>query len=235
MEFADGAADERVEITRTVRAYERLIAGETDLIFAAQPSPAQRQRAAERGVELDLTPVAREAFVFIVRPDNPVRGLTLEQIRAIYSGRTTDWRELGGAPGRIIAFQRPADSGSQTVMQARVMQGKPMSAPLAEERVRGMGGLVRQVAAYRDTAQSIGYTFRYYATQMHGDVTLRLLAIDGVEPRIDTIRDGSYPLTVDVYMVTRQDPPAPVRQLMAWFLSPRGQRLIEDVGCVPLK
>ncbi|MDO5652615.1 MAG: substrate-binding domain-containing protein [Brachymonas sp.] len=232
--YTEAAADARVQVSKTPQAYERLIKGETDLIFVAQASPDQMRLAAERGVKLVFTPMAKEAFVFLTQSDNPVQSLTLSQIQAIYSGQISRWNEVGGADARIIAFQRPPNSGSQTVMEAKVMQGKPMVYPLEEELQEGMGGLVRQVAAYRNTAQSLGYSFRYYTTQMKGNTPVRLLAIDGVEPTPENIRSGRYPLTVDVYMVTRENPPQPVRELVDWFLGAQGQQLIGNVGYIPL-
>lgn len=233
--YSEEAANKRVQVSRTPDAYQRLIKGQADLIFVAQASHAQQQRAADAGVALSFTPVAKEAFVFLVSPDNPVQSLSLAQIRAIYAGQVTRWSEVGGPDARIVAYQRPADSGSQTVMTAKVMQGTPMVTPLEEEVAQGMGGLVRQVAAYRNAARSLGYSFRYYATQMKADEPVRLLAIDGVAPTPENIRAGRYPLTVDVFMVTRQNPPPNAQRLMDWFLSDAGQKLIADVGYVPLR
>ncbi|MDO5624227.1 MAG: PstS family phosphate ABC transporter substrate-binding protein [Pseudomonadota bacterium] len=233
--YSEEAARRRVEVSRTPEAYQRLIDGQADLIFVAQASPAQQQRAADAGVALRFTPVAKEAFVFLVSPDNPVHSLSLAQIRAIYSGQITRWSAVGGPDARIVAYQRPADSGSQTVMLAQVMQGAPMAQPLDEELAVGMGGLVRKVAAYRNAAPSLGYSFRYYATQMKADDPVRLLAVDGVAPTPENIRTGRYPLTVDVFMVTRQNPPPNVQRLMDWFLGDAGQKLVADVGYVPLR
>lgn len=95
-----------------------------------------------------------------------------------------------------------------------------------------MGGLVRRVANYQNVTNALGYSFRYYASQMDNNERLRLLAINGVAPTVETIRNGSYPFTVDVYMVTTDKSSANTQALIDWFLSPQGQKLVEDVGYV---
>ena len=223
-----------VTSTRTPQAYQDLIDGEVDLIFAAEPSAEQKKAAADKGVTLTLHPFSREAFVFVASQDNPVTGLTVEQIRGIYSGKINSWREVGGKDERIIPFQRPGNSGSQTVMLSKVMQGLEMRKPLETERASGMGGLVRRVANYQNVSNALGYSFRYYASQMDKNEKLRLLAINGIAPTVENIRNGSYPFTVDVYMVTTGKPSANTQKLIDWFLSPQGQKLVEDVGYVAI-
>ncbi len=223
-----------VDSYRTPYAYEELIKGNVDMIFVLEPSASQRRQAEEHGVSLAMRPFAREAFVFVTHKDNPVSGLAAEQVRAIYSGRINGWSEVGGPDERIFPYQRSEDSGSQTTMLATVMKGKTMRKPLEAEVDEGMYGLIRRIANYQNRANSLGYTFLYYTTQMKRADDLRLLAIDGVEPTVENIRNGSYPFTVDVYMVTTGKPSANTQALIDWFLSPQGQKLVEDVGYVAM-
>ena len=221
-------------LSRTPEAYNNIIADKADIIFVAQPSAGQKKRAREAGVALTYTPFAREAFVFITHVDNPVNSLTQQQVRDIFSGRITNWDSVGGQNRDIEVWQRPADSGSQTTMLAKVMKDTPMLPPQETEVAGGMGGVIRQVAEYQNTKSAIGYTFRYYATKMNTNKDIKLLAIDGITPTVGNIRNGLYPYTVDVYMVTRQDPNAKTQQIVDWFLSPQGQALVKDVGYSPL-
>jgi phosphate transport system substrate-binding protein len=232
--YTEDAARAAVTSSRTSAAYERLIEGKVDAIFVAQASEKHRKLAGERGVQLQSTPIAREAFVFLASDANPVRSLRAEQLRAIYAGRIVNWREVGGADLPIVAYQRPENSGSQTVMLARVMQGEPMRRAMQEEVAQGMGGLVRRVAAYRNAPQSLGYSFRYFATSMHGAKGVRLLAVDGVEPTPANIANGTYPFTVDLFMVTASHSRPATERLRAWLLAPEGQQLIANVGYLPL-
>ena len=142
---------------------------------------------------------------------------------------------MGGPDEKIVAFQRPKDSGSQTVMQSKVMEGITMREPLREERAQSMGGLMRQVASYRNSQNALGYSFRYYSTQMERDAKVRLLQVNGIAPTTENIRNGTYPFTVKVYMATAGKPTLATQKLMDWFVSPQAQQLIADVGYVPLR
>lgn len=220
--------------TRTPEAYKSLIGGDIDLIFAAQPSEQQKQLAADNGLTLTMVPFAREAFVFIAHKDNPITNLSVEQIRSIYAGKINNWQEVGGPDRRIIPFQRPEGSGSQTTMLAKVMQNTAIRQPLESEMAQGMGGIIRQVANYQNTPDSLGYSFRYYASKMNQNENLQLLSVNGIAPTVENIRNGSYPFSVSVYMVTARQPTPNTQKLMDWFLSPQGQKLVEDVGYVPV-
>ncbi len=214
-------------------AYERLISGQADILFTAGPSERQLADATARGVELVLTPIGREAFVFFVNPANPVDGLTLEQIRGIYSGRITGWSEVGGRWMTIQAFQRNPGSGSQTMLE-RIMGGTPLMSPPYEKEVVGMmGGMLDEVMDYRNASNALGFSFLYFVTQMHADVELKLLAVDGVYPSPATIADGAYPLVGDFYMVTAGPPAGNAAQLIEWAQSAEGRELIAKTGYVP--
>ncbi|MGV8907604.1 MAG: PstS family phosphate ABC transporter substrate-binding protein [Propionicimonas sp.] len=224
--------DEYVPCSTTAVAYDRLIAGQVDAVFAAQPSKGQMAKAKAGGVELKATPIGREAFVFFVNTDNPVSNLTLDQVRDIYSKRITNWNQVGGKDEAIIAFQRPDDSGSQTAILAMVMKDQGIAQPLREERISGMGGIMNEVAGYRDLTGAIGYSFRWYATVMNPNPRIRLVAIGGVEPTAANIRNGSYPLIAELNIVTAGSTNPNVAKLIDWTVSPEGQALIEKTGYV---
>ena len=225
---------EYLENSRTPDAYNRIVKGDADIIFVAQPSGGQKKRAEESGVTLLYTPFAREAFVFIVNADNPVNSLTEQQVRDIFSGAITNWHTVGGNDQEIQTWQRPEDSGSQTVMQSQVMKNVRMISPQETEVASVMEGMIKVVAEYRNTNNAIGYTFRYYATQMNADKNIKLLAINGIAPTAENIRNGKYPYIVDAFMVTRENTTSETQKLVEWFLTPQGQSLVEDVEYVPL-
>lgn len=231
-----------VTCTGTNDAYERLLTGETDMIFVAGPSDAQLARAAELGMELHMTPIGREAFVFFVNHENPVEGLTVEQIQGIYSGNITRWSDVGGRRQSIRAFQRAEDSGSQTALQ-RLMGDIPLMEPKKEDRIAGMGGIIRQVASYRNYKNALGFSFRFYCTEMVANGDIRLLALNGVMPTKESIRDGSYPVSSSFYAVTAAPVGAPAPQerdetmkaFVDWILSEEGQQVVENSGYVSVK
>ncbi len=228
-----------MKCTGTTWAYENLIQGEADLIFCAGPSQAQMEAAEAAGVQLHLTPIGREAFVFFVNAKNPVTGLTVEQIQRIYTGEITNWQDVGGKRQKILAYQRDEGSGSQTALQ-RVMAGLPLMEPDTEERIGGMGGIIEKVATYRNFDGALGFTFRFYSNEMVGNNQIRLLALNGVEPTKATIRDGSYPISSYFYAVTASPigEPAPeesnplLKAFLDWCLSEQGQWIVEEVGYV---
>jgi phosphate transport system substrate-binding protein len=221
-----------VDSNKTSRAYERLFRGEADLIFVAQPSAQQSAAAREAGIELRLIPIAREAFVFFVPEGNPVKGLTQDQIRRIYTRQVWRWREVGGPDLAIHPFQRPEGSGSQTALLKLVMGDQTPAPPQMEEYAEGMGEIMRRVAGYRDMPGAIGFSFRYFATTMNAQAGLRLLEIDGIAPTRENIRNGTYPYTTDLYIATVGSLNPRVAALIDWFRGPQGQKLIEDTGYV---
>lgn len=222
-----------VMVNTTPEAYKNLIEGRADIIFVAAPSEGQKAAARKQGKELKFTPIGREAFVFFVNASNPVSGLTTEQIRGIYSGEITRWGEVGGGDGSIRAFQRPEDSGSQTML-VRVMDGRELAKPPEENVASGMGGIISRTADYRNYKNALGYSFLFYATEMVRNGNIRLLDIDGVRPERTTIASGEYPFAAEFYAVTAGSDNPNVEKLIEWILSPQGQYLVEQTGYTPV-
>ncbi|QFG00488.1 hypothetical protein PB01_17695 [Psychrobacillus glaciei] len=225
--------DSEVMVNTTPDAYSNLFNGKVDMIFAAAPSEAQKKTAEQKDLDLKMTPIGREAFVFFVNQKNPIDGLAIEQIKAIYSGRVTNWKEVGGKDNAIRAFQRPADSGSQTALEHLMRTTPIMDAPL-EDVATGMGGIINEVSKYKNYNNAIGYTFRFYSTEMVKNNQIKLLEIEGVAPTKETIRSGTYPITAEFYIVTAGTENPNVEKLIEWVLSPQGQGLVEKVGYVPI-
>ena len=227
---------EIVCFTNTVQAFRQLITEDSpgkypvDLFFGARPSKSQLEDAESAGVELEITPIGREAFVFFVEPDNPVTNLTSEQIRKIYSGEITNWKEVGGKNQKILAFQRPHNSGSQTMMEY-FMGDTPLKDPETYEVANAMGGVVEQVAQYANERGAFGYSFRYFVEDLMQENNVRVIAVDGVQPTLENIKNGSYPLTTGLCLITRENDTNPnVQKMIDFMLSPDGQEIIERTG-----
>lgn len=235
--YSQSAYGGEAMFTNTVKAYEGIIAGERDVIFCAAASKKQLEAARSAGAELVLTPIGKEAFVFVAAKSNPVDGLSVRQLRNIYSGKTARWSTLGWREGgRIIAFQRPEGSGSQTGL-LQVMKGLPVQAPqpLPYASLIGSNSLMRQITVeWRGVRPALGYTYRFFGTTMNPNPEAKLLKVDGVYPSVENIRNGSYPFTVSFYAVTNGAPRGNTARLIDWLLSPQGHRLIEKTGYVPL-
>ena len=229
--YGEEEEDPLVTCTKTNRAYERLIEGAADVIFCAGPSEEQLWAAAAAGVELELTPFGAEAFVFTVNADNPLENITTEQIRGVYSGAIADWSALGvDGLGEIVAYQRPKNSGSQTALE-KLMGDVELMTPPQQLVTDGMEDILENIE-YRNLPNAIGYSFRFYCTEMVGS-GVRLLSIDGVEPTVENIRSGAYPHVTTLYAVTRKGEDNPnVQILLDWLVSDQGQRLVEACGYV---
>ncbi len=223
--------------TKTHSAYINLIDRKTDLIFVTYPSIDEFKYAADSGVEMEIVPIVSEAFVFLTHKNNPVESLTLKQIQEIYTGKITNWKEVGGPDLPIIAYQRPVNSGSQTGFLDLVMKGLTPMNPPTEWVMAGMGDLIEAVANYQNQPDSIGYSYYYFVVDMWGNENVRLMKVDNVYPSNSTITSKQYPITTNYYAVFRKSEPADsnVRKVVNWILSDAGQKLAEDFGYVKVR
>jgi len=228
--------DEGMAFNKTPAAYDNLIAGTKDLILVTYPSQEEFAAAAAAGIEMEVVPVVKDALVFLANTANPVTGLTRQQIQDIYTGKVTDWGQVGGSPGTIIPYQRPVGAGSQTLFLKLAMDTvTPMDAP-TKLRPAEMFGLVDAIAAPENGPNALGYSVFYYATQMYLKDTAKLIAVDGVMPSAQTVSDGTYPYGTFYYAVFRKDTPAdsPVRAFVDWLLGDDAQKLAARAAYVPM-
>ncbi len=223
------------EYNNTVGGYKLLSEKNTDIFFGAYPSEEQIADAEENGTTFQYTPIGSEAFVFFVHKDNPIDSLTTEQIQKIYSGEITNWKELGGKNEKIAAFQRNEGSGSQSMLK-RFMGDIPIMEAPTEQVNDLMAGIVEQVANYKSKSGSIGFSFRYYMEGIIQNPDIKLLAVDGVAPTIENIKNGSYPIVAPLYAVTYEgNDNENVQKLIDWVLSDEGQYIIEQTGYAGIK
>ena len=226
---------ETLMCTTTTYAYESLMNAQSDIIFVAAPSAAQLEKAESMGLEFEMTPIGREAFVFFVNSQNTVEELSLEQIRGIYSGKITKWSEVGGDLGKIRAFQRDEGSGSQSALQ-RLMGEVPLMEAPTEHVVGGMSGIIEKTSDYRNYKNAIGYSFRFYSTEMVKNDSIKLLRIEGVYPDAANIENGTYPITNSFYAVTVKGRVSEnTKKLLEWICGEQGQYIVEQTGYVPNK
>lgn len=225
-----------VKHNTTHNAYLSLIEGSADIIFVTEPSKEELKLAEDANVELEIIPVVKEGFVFIVNTANTVKSLDAKEIKDIYQGKITSWKEVGGKDIDIIPYQRDSNSGSQTLMEQIVMKGLTiMDAP--KNVVMDMAGLIDRVAKYDNAENALGYSVYYYAKTMYNKDTIRLLAVDGVMPDNKSIASGKYPFSTAYYAVIKKKEPkdTSARKLLDWILSEDGQKLAEEAGYVPLE
>lgn len=219
VEFQNGSYTEnsKIRFTDTIKAYKGVVDGTNDVILCAAPSAQQKQYATDQGVELVYVPIGYEAFVFFVNENNPVDSLTVEQIKDIYAGEITNWKEVGGANRPTNPLDRIEGSGSQTVM-LNFMGGREIK----KNPLGVFGG-------------AIGFSFRFYVEGIVAKDGIKLLAVNGVEPTEENIRNGSYPIIYNFYAVYRKDNENEnVKKLIDFILSPEGQKIIDENGYTPI-
>ncbi len=228
----DISSDGIFQYNNTSIGYELLAQKDTDIFIGVYPSKEQIEYAKYHSTTFEYTPIGTEAFVFFVHKDNPIENLTTEQVKAIYSGKITNWKELGGKNEEIAAFQRNEGSGSQSMLE-RFMGDTPiMDAP--SELVNDlMIGIIEKVSDYKSKSNSIGFSFRYYVEGIIKNPDIKMLSIDGVSPTAENIRNGSYPIVTPIYAVTyEENENENVDKLLEWILSDEGQKIINETGYV---
>ena len=227
--------DGTFEYNNTPDGYRLLAEKETDIFIGVYPSDEQKEYAEEKQTIFKYTPIGTEAFVFFVHKDNPVTNLTTGKIKDIYSGKITNWKDVGGKNEKIAAFQRNEGSGSQSMLK-RFMGDTPiMDAPT--EMVNDlMAGIIEQVADYKSKTNSIGFSFRYYVEGIIKNPDIKMISIDGAAPTSENIRNGSYPVLTPIYAVTYEgNQNSNVDKLLEWILSDEGQHIINETGYVGIK
>lgn len=229
--FCDFLA-ERVKTSQTHGAFMNLIDGNADIILvSSKPSPDEKMHANQMGVTLIQTPVALDAFVFIVNEANPVKSLTTEQIRRIYTKQITNWSEVGSRNSEMAVFTRPRNSGSEETLREVVMNGlEPAEFPESAQ-VQGMGAVFSEIQHSED---GICYTFNNYKemiAQIPEGIASKI-AVDGVIPDKTNIGNRTYPFTTEVYAVIRSDlnRNSMAYKLYEWLQTESAKTVFEECG-----
>lgn len=229
--------EDAIKSSKTVQAVKNVINGERDIAVVPYPSKEVLEEALKANVELETILIANNAFVFLVNKDNPVNNLTSEQIKQIYSGKITNWKEVGGEDKNILPIQRNKDSGSQTAM-VDFMGNTELLTPLQNYEIGTMGELVDAINTPFDASSAaIGYSYYYYVSNMYIKDSIKLLSLDGIKPSKNSIIDGTYPQISPYYAVIRKSSPkdSMERKLIDFILSKKGQKAIEDTGYIGAK
>ena len=194
----------RVMTSQTHGAFTNLIDGNADIILTHRTIwPDEKAHAGSKGVTLIETPIALDAFVFVVNKTNPVKSLTIEQIRKIYTAEITNWQQVGGKNANMQVFTRPRNSGSEEVFRTLVMDGLE-SADFPVNPIPLMTQVVDEVVRNDD---AICYTFNNYKDMIVRvpDNVMPKIAINGIFPDEKTVKNGTYPFISKVYVAIRSD------------------------------
>ena len=215
-----------------------LINGTTDIANASRKiTPEEISDAGKNGIQPHEIEIARDAIAVIVHPANPVQRLTLPQISDIYSGKITNWREVGGEDRPIVLLSRESNSGTHVFFLANVVRlGQSNNKTLFSVDTLLLPSSEGIMAEVRQNPNAIGYDGLGYITP---DVKLVAVAAqpDGefVQPSVETVNNGKYPIARPLFMYTRGEPAGEIKQYLDWILGPAGQQIVGQLGFVPLK
>ena len=173
--------------------------------------------------------IAKDAITIIVHPDNPITTLTLEQIRGIYNGTYTNWKEVGGPDQEIVVINRDSASGTREFFWEHVMHKDDFVATAIE---KNSNGAVKQTVT--QTPNAIGYVGLGYLDSSVKAIKIKMNGAE-IEPTVANVLNGKYPIARSLYMITNGEPKGLVKDFIAFVLSEEGQRIVEEEGFVPIK
>lgn len=184
----------------------------------------------EQGLGLVDTPIAYDGIAVIVHPSNPVSDLTVEQLRGVFSGRITNWKQLGGEDRPIDLVNRDEASGTREAFKKIVMDDVPFDRAAA---VLPGTGQVRDVVARSEGA--IGYISVGFVEPRFTNTRVKALTVGGVQATEDTVASGEYPVSRVLHFFTKGEPTGLAKQYIDYVLSDEVQKgVVVDAGFVPI-
>ena len=214
-----------------------LINGTVDIANASRKIKEEEiDEAKSNGIEPVEHIVARDAIAVIVSPENPVSQLTLKQISDIYSGKYSNWTEVGGDDRPIVRLSRETNSGTHVYFLETVLRlGNSDDKTLFSMDTLLLPSSEGIIAELRQNPNAIGYDGLGYVPK-----DLKVIAIakeaggSYVLPSIATVNDKSYPIARDLYMYTDGEPTGIIKEYLDWILSPEAQEIVAELGFVPV-
>ena len=214
-----------------------LINGTVDIANASREMKSEEiAEARARGIEPVQHIVARDAIAVVVHPGNPVEGLTIPQLAAIFTGEITNWREVGGQDRPIVLLSRESNSGTYVYFLEQVVrQGDKGSEVLFSVDTLLMPSSEGISNEVRQNPNAIGYDGLGYVTP--DQKTLAVARGEGrpyVKPSVETVDNATYPIARPLYMYTNGQPTGIIRDYLEWIMGPEGQAIVRDLGFIPL-
>lgn len=215
-----------------------LINGTVDLANASrQIKDEELAQAQSKGVYPLEHIIARDAIAVIVNPENPVRELTLQQIADIYSGKITNWTEVGGEDRPVVKLSRETNSGTHVYFLETVLRmGDSENKTLFSTDTLLLPSSEGIIAEVRQNPNAIGYDGLGYVP--HDLIMIAIAKDEGGEyvlPSIETVNDKSYPIARDLYVYTNGEPTGAVKTYLDWILDTKAQEIVAELGFVPVK
>ena len=208
-----------------------LINGTTDICEASRAmKDAEKKQLKDKGAEATEITVAKDGLSVYVNSGNPVKELTMAQLKDIFTGKDTSWKDVGGGDARIIPYSRENSSGTYVFFKEHVLANADYT-----PRAQAMPGTAAVVNAVSKEKFGIGYGGAAYAKGIKVIPVKKDEASPAVGPSEKTVHDGSYPLSRPLFFYVRGSPTGEAKQFIDWVLGPEGQRIAQEVGYYPIK
>lgn len=204
-----------------------LIDGSTPLAMMSREMKASEiEKAKAKGITPKQIVVAYDCITPVVHSSNPVKNLTMAQLKDIYTGKVTNWKEVGGADGAIAVVSRDSSSGTFEFWNEHVLKKERV---YARAQMQASNGAVAQVVSKQKGA--IGYVGLAYA----GAPGLKAVTVEGVAGSVANTLNGTYPVSRGLYLYTNGEPTGEVAKFVKFLLSEAGQKIVSSVKYVPVK
>lgn len=203
-----------------------LIDGTTDIADSSRFIKDEEVKlAVEKGTYPVPFAVAYDAIVPVVNPENPIKDISAEQLKGIYTGEIKNWKDLGGSDAKIVVISRDTSSGTYEIWEEKIMKKDRVS---ASALLQASNGAIMQVVSKNKSA--IGYVGIGYV-----DKSVKALPVNGIEGNAETALSGKYPISRALYMFTRGWPTGDALKFINYVLNPqKGQKCVQEAGFVPL-
>jgi len=209
-----------------------LINGTTEICEASRSmkdsEKAQLKEKAGAGPEEII--VAKDGLSVYLNDSNPLNELTMEQLKGIFTGKITNWKEVGGSDAKIIPYSRENSSGTYVFFKEHVL-GNADYTP----RAQAMPGTAAVVNAVSKEKSSIGYGGAAYAKGIKVIKVKKDAGSEGIAPTDATVKNGTYPLSRPLFFYLRNKPAGEIKAIVDWVLSAEGQAVVLKVGYFPIK
>ncbi len=209
-----------------------LINGTTNICASSRPIKKDEVAQLEKkfgykGLEIR---VAMDGLAIYVHKSNPVKQLTMAQVKDIFTGKLTNWKQVGGNDKPILLYSRENNSGTYEFFKEQVLNKQDFAA--SAQHMAGTAALINAVSKDNN---SIGFGGAAYSKNVKALPIAKDASAKAVVPTAATIHDGSYPISRFLYFYLNQKPAGSVKKFIDWVISPAGQKVVSEVGYYPIK
>ncbi|MCL2435448.1 MAG: phosphate ABC transporter substrate-binding protein [Lentimicrobiaceae bacterium] len=208
-----------------------LISGTCDIAQASRPMKFdEKQKMSEAGKTPKEVIIAYDALAVVINPENPVNQLTRQQLEQIFTGKITNWKEVGGPDMKIVVYSRETSSGTYEFFKEHVMKNKNYATSVLS--MPATGAIIQSV---KQTKGAIGYVGLAY---LNKEVKALKVSYDGktfVEPSVANAKNKTYPVVRPLFYYYSINNEKKVKPFMDFVLSPEGQKIVENVGFIGIK